>query len=129
MNDVYARLSAPFEQTYERAGYTYITGEQATTRLNEVLGVTGWSYSVKEHGYSQQADSYWVLGQLRAMIDGVEVVREQFGSNQIKRFKSQAPGTKGNIIDVGFDMKGASTDAFKKCAAQIGVGLYLSAKD
>lgn len=133
MSDTYARLTAPFEQTHERNGFTYITGQQATSRLNEVLGVTGWSFVVKEHGYSQQADSYWVLGQLRANVDGVEIVREQFGSQSLNRYraKTNPDGTivKGGIIDVGFDMKGAATDAFKKCAAQLGIGLYLAGTD
>src|SRR5262249_16039805 len=35
----------------------------------------------------------------------------------------------GTPIDVGFDLKGATTDALKKCASLVGVGLYLSRKD
>ena len=122
----YARLTAPFADTYERKGFTYIKGSQVASRLNDVLGVTGWSFVVKEHGYSQQADSYWVLGQITARIDGSDVVREQFGSQALNRFRAAAPGQSGKIVDVGNDMKGAATDAFKKCAAQLGVGLYLA---
>ena len=121
--DTYARLCEPFETTKERNGFTYISMQQATSRLNEVLGVGSWSFKVLEHGYNQQADSYWALGQLVAIIDGNTVVREQFGSQTLNRYRSQAPGSKGAIIDVGNDMKGAATDAFKKCASSVGVGL------
>ena len=129
MDTTYAKLCAPFEKTYERNGFNYIKMEQVTSRLNEVLGVDGWSFVVREHGYSQQADSYWVLGQIRATFDGVSVTREQFGSQALGRYRSREPESKGGIIDVGNDMKGAATDAFKKCAAALGVGLYLSSTD
>src|SRR5581483_4933550 len=102
----------------------YITGEQAITRLNEVLGVAGWSFKVLEHGYNQEADELWVLGNLEATIDGVAVERQQFGSQKIKRSRSSA-----QPLDIGFDLKGAATDALKKCAMAIGVGLYLSRKE
>ena len=36
--------------------------------------------------------------------------------------------TKQNPLDLGFDLKGATTDAMKKCASLLGVGLYLSRK-
>ncbi|MBV9324638.1 MAG: hypothetical protein JO352_12715, partial [Chloroflexi bacterium] len=34
----------------------------------------------------------------------------------------------GTPLDLGFDLKGAATDAMKKCASWLGVGLYLSRK-
>jgi len=126
-DQVYQQLTAPFDRTYERNGFTYVTMEQVTSRLNDALGVGGWSFLIKEHGYSSQSDSYWALGRLEAIIDGVTVVREQFGAQALNRFRTN--DGKGKIVDVGNDMKGAATDAFKKCAAAIGVGLYLSAKD
>jgi hypothetical protein len=32
-------------------------------------------------------------------------------------------------MDIGFDLKGAATDALKKCASLVGVGLYLWKKE
>ena len=32
-------------------------------------------------------------------------------------------------LDIGLDLKGATTDALKKCASLLGVGLYLSRKE
>ena len=52
------------------------------------------------------------------------VVRQQFGSQKIRRSRST-----GAPLDLGFDLKGASTDAMKKCASLLGVGLYLSRKE
>lgn len=126
--DVYRRLAAPFETTFRdvRGGVEleYITGEQAVSRLNEVLGVAGWSFRVLEHSINQEADEIWVLGELTANFGGTVVVRQQFGSQKIKRARAT-----GAPLDIGFDLKGASTDALKKCASLIGVGLYLSKKE
>lgn len=127
---IYGLLCEPFEKTLTRPdGMTYVSMQQVTSRMNSVLGVNGWSFSIREHGYSQQADSYWALGRLEATIGGSLVVREQFGSQKLNRFRPKEPTARGDIIDVGNDMKGAGTDAFKKCAASLGVGLYLSGMD
>ncbi len=126
--DVYTRLAAPFDSTFHdnRGGVEleYITGEQCVSRLNEVLGVAGWSFRVVEHGINAEADEVWVLGSLEAEIDGKPVTRQQFGSRKLKRSRST-----GAPLDIGFDLKGATTDALKKCASLIGVGLYLSRKE
>ncbi len=126
--DVYARLAAPFESTFRdtRGGVEleYITGEQCVSRLNEVLGVAGWSFRIVEHGIHAEADEVWVFGEIVAEIDGRSVTRQQFGSQKIKRSRST-----GAPLEIGFDLKGAATDALKKCASLIGVGLYLSRKE
>lgn len=126
--DVYQRLAAPFDATFRdtRGGIEleYITGEQAVTRLNETLGVAGWSFKVLEHGINAEADEAWVLGEITANFGGVQVVRQQFGSQKVKRSR-----TTGSPLDLGFDLKGAATDALKKCASLLGVGLYLSRKE
>ena len=123
----YAQLAAPFELTFTdiRGGVevTFVSGEQVVTRLNEVLGASGWSFRVLRHEIHPEADEVWALGELVAEIDGKTVTRQQFGSQKIKRSRST-----GAPLDLGFDLKGASTDALKKCASWVGVGLYLSRK-
>ena len=123
----YARLAAPFDLTFKdvRGGveFTFISGEQVVTRLNEVLGVAGWSFRILRHDINVEADEAWALGEIVAEIDGKSVTRQQFGSQKIKRSRST-----GAPLDLGFDLKGASTDAMKKCASLLGVGLYLSRK-
>lgn len=126
--DVYARLAEPFDVTFTdvRGGVelTYVSGEQVVRRLNEVLGVSGWSFRVLRHDINTEADEAWALGELVAEIDGKTVVRQQFGSQKVKRSRST-----GTPLDIGFDLKGAATDAMKKCAMLLGVGLYLSRKE
>ena len=126
--DLYARLATPFDVTFRdlRGGVEleYITGEQAVTRLNETLGVANWAFRVLEHGIHAEADECWVLAELTATIGDKTVVRQQFGSQKVKR--SRASGTP---LDIGFDLKGAATDALKKCASLLGVGLYLWKKE
>lgn len=125
---LYGRLTAPFDVTFRdlRGGVEleYITGEQATTRLNETLGFLNWSFRIVEHGIHAEADECWALGELTVNLDGRTVTRQQFGSQKIKR--SRASGTP---LDIGFDLKGAATDALKKCASLIGVALYLWKKE
>src|SRR5436305_10909411 len=85
--DTYGKLAAPFESTFKdvRGGVEleYITGEQCISRLNETLGVAGWSFTIKEHGINAEADEAWVLGELSANFGGAIVVRQQFGSQKI----------------------------------------------
>ena len=119
--NLYAQLAADFDETHTLpSGLTYVTGEQVTRRLNEVLGFGAWSFEVKLFGYDEQSDSHWVLGRLEIPGDGI--VREQFGSQKVNRLRA-APH---QPVDYGFDLKGATTDAFKKCATGLGVALYLS---
>jgi hypothetical protein len=126
--DLYRRLAEPFETTFKdvRGGVEleYVTGEQCISRLNETLGVGGWSFLIREHGIHAEADEAWVLGEITASIEGVAVVRQQFGSQKLRRARSN-----GTPVDIGFDLKGAATDALKKCASLLGEGLYLSKKE
>lgn len=127
---LYGRLAAEFEHVHQdtRGGVriTYVTGEQVTSRLNEELGFDRWQFEIVEHGLHVEANEFWVRGRLSCWSDLLErwIVREQFGSQKIKR-----PRGGGAPLDIGFDLKGAATDALKKCASLIGVGLYLSHRE
>src|SRR6266508_1472952 len=126
--DSYARLAAPFEVTFTdvRGGVelTYVSGEQVERRLNEVLGVAGWSFRILRHAIHAEADEVWALGELTAEIGDRTVIRQQFGSQKLGRARST-----GAPLDIGFDLKGAETDAMKKCASLLGLGLYLSRRE
>src|SRR3977135_2234195 len=128
MFDMYERLAAPFEVTFTdtRGGVElrYITGEQVARRLNEVLGVSGWSFRILRHDIHAEADEAWALGELVAEIGERTVVRQQFGSQKIRRSRSS-----GAPLDLGFDLKGASTDALEKCASLPGGGVYMARKE
>lgn len=130
----YADLARQFDAVHSdtRGGTTfdYFTGEQCLTRLNE-QGPGFFDFEITEHGISAEADEVWVLGKLTCRVIEPDplcqgelrvqhVVKMQFGSQKLKRSRSS-----GQVLDLGFDLKGAATDALKKCASQIGVGLYL----
>lgn len=121
MSTEYEKLTKHFDKTFRKPGTTidYLTGEQIVTRLNEELGWDGWAFEIVDHGYHLDSDAVWVKGRLTA---GGKV-KEQFGGQAHNRNKQ------GQIIDVGNDLKGAATDALKKCATLIGVGLYMAEKE
>src|SRR5215208_280668 len=104
-NDSYTRLAAPFEVTFTDVlggvELTYVSGEQVVRRLNEVLGVAGWSFRILRHDIHAEADEAWALGELVAEIEGQTVVRQQFGSQKLRRSR-----TTGAPLDIGFDLKG-----------------------
>jgi hypothetical protein len=125
---IYQQLSAHFDQHHSRDGgrgekLIYVTGEQVISRLNDVLGMD-WDFTIREHGINAEADECWALGRLTIYLPERTTTREQFGSQKLKRSRKD-----GNPLDLGFDLKGAATDALKKCASLVGVGLYLYDKE
>jgi hypothetical protein len=99
-----------------KGGLTYITGEAVISRLNTVLGIGNWDFRVLERGEADK--DQWVLGQLTVRLPGgVTVVKEQFGQT-----------TMSSGMTAGDSIKGAATDALKKCASYVNVGLWLSKK-
>jgi hypothetical protein len=105
------------------ANLTYIPVSEVITRLNKVLGVDKWSFDI----VSCQRDSRdpdYIVAHVRITWHTSENVgwisRDGFGGQKIKRTKQ------GDIVDLGDEFKGAVSDALKKAAQTLGVGLYLS---
>ncbi len=118
-------LEKPFEpsQIKQREGrkgkfLDYVEGHAVIQRLNDAFEGS-WSFEVVSHAILQESDEIVVLGKLA--VDGV--VKMQFGSTQITRDK----GTKA-LVSLSDDIKAATTDALKKCATLLGVGLHLYAE-
>jgi len=57
-----------------------------------------------------------VHGKLTCRANGATVVKHQFGRADIKLRKAD-----GVPLDLGNDLKAASTDALKKCASELGI--------
>ena len=115
-------LDKPFEQRQikQRDGncgkkLDYIEGHCVIARLNAAFE-SEWSFSILEHRILEQTDEVLVVGQLRAG----NVVKTQFGSSRITRARES-----GEPIGLSDDYKAAATDAIKKCASLLGVGLHL----
>lgn len=124
---IYKELSERFPVEVERelrkggATLTYIPVSEVITRMNKVLGVCNWSSEViRVERDSLDPDFIVAHVRVKAMIEGLVVVKDGFGGQKIKRTKS------GEIVDLGDEYKGAVSDAFKKACQMLGVGLYLA---
>jgi hypothetical protein len=115
-------LEQPFgpEQIKQREGnfgkmLDYIEGHEVIQRLNDAFD-SEWSFTITKHEIMQETDEVIVIGQLNAG----GIVKSQFGSSRITRAKET-----GDIISLADDLKAAATDALKKAATLLGVGLHL----
>ena len=115
-------LEHPFDpaQIKQRKGRNgvldYVEGHTVIARLNAALD-GAWSFEVVTHEVRDH--EVLVLGKLTA----AGIVKMQFGASQVTRDRE----TKA-LISLGDDLKAAATDALKKCATFLGVGLHLYAE-
>jgi len=103
---------------------TYIPVSEVITRLNKVLGFDGWAYEIVRCE-RDALDPDFIVAHVRLSVypDGDRfgsVVKDGFGGQKIKRTKA------GDIVDLGDEFKGAVSDALKKAAQTLGIGLYLA---
>ena len=119
-------LEQPFgpEQIKQREGnfgkkLDYIEGHAVIQRLNDAFE-SAWSFEITEHQVLEAVDEVVVVGKFTAG----EVVKMQFGSSRITRARES-----GDMISLSDDLKAAATDALKKCATMLGVGLHLYNRD
>lgn len=121
-------LSEPFPQEMERTlnkggtSLTYIPVSEVITRLNRVFGVCGWSSTIIRCERDER-DPDFIVAHVRLTahtFDHGDVTKDGFGGQKIKRTKA------GDIVDLGDEFKGAISDALKKAAQQLGIGLYLA---
>ena len=115
-------LEHPFDpaQIKQRKGRNgildYVEGHTVIARLNTALDGE-WSFEVVAHEVRDH--EVLVLGKLTA----AGIVKMQFGASQVTRDRE----TK-TALSLGDDLKAAATDALKKCATFLGVGLHLYAE-
>jgi recombination DNA repair RAD52 pathway protein len=123
-------FNEPFPKEVERqlkkggATLTYIPVSEVISRLNKVLGFDGWSYEIVKCE-RDSLDPDFIVAHVRMTVfpDGEKFVsasKDGFGGQKIKRTKA------GDIVDLGDEFKGAVSDALKKAAQALGVGLYLA---
>jgi hypothetical protein len=115
-------LQKPFQphQIKQRHGnygqiLDYVEGHAVIERLNQAFD-GNWTYELVDHKILEENGEVLVLGKLVA--EGI--TKMAFGSKRITRNTE----TK-SIVSLGDDLKAASTDALKKAASLLGVGLYL----
>ena len=119
-------LEKPFnpDQIKQREGnfgkmLDYIEGHAVIQRLNDAFD-SNWSFEIVKHKILTDTDEVIVLGKL---IAG-DIVKTQFGSSRITRARES-----GEMISLADDLKAAATDALKKAATLLGVGLHLYSGD
>jgi len=113
-------LSQPFtaDQVKKRRGnhgkqLDYVEASTVINRLNHSLE-GDWGFRIVE--YKVESDEVLVIGEMQI----VNAVRQQFGGSRITRNKDT-----GEAINIADDLKSATSDALKKCAAGFGVALHL----
>lgn len=126
--DIARQLAEPFPEEMERVlvksgvELVYLPISEVINRLNKVLGVDSWSFKIQSV-YRDHVDTDEIIAHvsLTAVINGNEVVKDGFGGQTVKRQKKD-----NKPVDLGNDFKGAVSDALKKAAQQLGIGLYLA---
>jgi len=119
-------LEKPFDpsQIKQREGsfgkiLDYIEGHAVINRLNDAFDAN-WSFAILKNEILKETDEVVVIGELRAG----DIVKTQFGSSRITKARES-----GEMVSLADDLKAAATDAIKKCASLMGVGLHLYNKD
>jgi hypothetical protein len=125
-NELSENFPAEVERQLKKSGtyLTYIPVSEVITRLNKVLGFDGWSYEIIKCE-RDSLDPDFVVAHVRMSVFPGEdkfvcVTKDGIGGQKIKRTKQ------GDIVDLGDEFKGAVSDALKKAAQALGVGLYLA---
>ena len=96
---------------------SYVEAVHYIERLNQAYDGQ-WSFEIVSHEVGEQ--EVIVVGKFVAP----GIIKMAFGSSDITRRKDS-----GEIVCLGDDLKAASTDALKKAASLLGVGLHLYGDD
>lgn len=120
----------PPHEIKERQGrggqrFSYVEHGYVTERLNLVFGFN-WDFEVEDK--QMLDDEVIVSAKLTVRTPGGQtIVKSQFGGAEIKRHAS-GPRS-GRPLSVADDYKAAASDALKKCASLLGIGLDLYGRD
>lgn len=124
MGALYAQFPAEMERTMVVSGVElrFIPVSEVINRLNRVLGIDSWSFEVlRLERDPVETDEIISHVSLKAQINDSTIIKHGVGGVTIKRIKAT-----GKPVDLGNSYKMAVSDALKKAAQQLGVGLYLS---
>jgi hypothetical protein len=107
--------------------WDYVETGYVIDTLNRVFGYL-WSFevmtSIEEAAKISSSGTCVVKGRLTVYVDGHALVKEQFGRCECKKKRDS-----GEFLDFGNDMKGAASDALKKCASEFGLFKDVYSKD
>jgi hypothetical protein len=105
--------------------FAYVEHGYVTERLNLVFGFN-WDFEIVDKQILE--DEVIVEARLTVRTPGAQtIVKTQFGGAEIKRHASGAKS--GRPLSIADDYKAAASDALKKCASLLGIGLDLYGRD
>jgi Rad52/22 family double-strand break repair protein len=105
--------------------FAYVEHGYVTERLNLVFGFN-WDYEIVDKQILD--DEVIVEARLTVRTPGGQtIVKTQFGGAEIKRHASGPRN--GRPFSIADDYKAAASDALKKCASLLGIGLDLYGRD
>src|SRR5947208_1719539 len=105
--------------------FSYVEHGYVTERLNLVFGFN-WDFEIVDKQILE--DEVIVEARLTVRTPGGQtIVKTQFGGAEIKRHASGARS--GKPLSIADDYKAAASDALKKCASLLGIGLDLYGRD
>lgn len=112
--------------------WTYVSGAYVKKVLNLVFG-WNWDFKIVDYKFDLNIKQAFVHGELTCRVGDRVITKHQFGRVDIKfrvewdrveqpdgSFKSVKRET-DQPLDLGNDLKAATTDALKKCAAELGI--------
>src|SRR6476620_4717620 len=105
--------------------FAYVEHGYVTERLNSVFGFN-WDFEIVDKQILEEE----VIVEARLTVrtpGGQTIVKTQFGGADIKRHSSGAKS--GRPLSIADDYKAAASDALKKCASLLGIGLDLYGRD
>jgi hypothetical protein len=112
---------------HPHSGAAYHEGADVIAHLSRCLGPAGWSWTTGEHGYDQLADQVWVTGTLTARLTVLDAAGDELviGTTHTERgwHAASRKRSDNSFVDLGSDYKAADTDALKRAARLLGVGL------
>jgi hypothetical protein len=126
------QLQATFsadEHFFNYEGWAYISESAITNRLDSVVGIDNWAFTIKDIMQVTQTH-YIVTARLTISINDTEIFREGIGEGTTSIAKPyndkdplKDPRYMSNVGENG--AKGAATDALRRCARLFGIGRYL----
>lgn len=102
--------------------YSYVPHSYVTKRLNEIFRHI-WSWEIVKYDILENVGQVLVHGRLRVMLgNGIVITKEAFGGAEIKKYGEKHKRA-NQPMDIADDLKGASSDAKKKAASELGIAL------
>ena len=131
----------PKSHIYERPAkgggkWQYVTGTYFKKVLNLMFG-WNWDFEIMDEIVNLEAAQVIIKGRLTVRTGNATIVRMQYGRQDLKFKNDYLKDDAGNNVldangrakkfkttiplDLGNDLKGAATDALKKCASELGI--------